>query len=180
MKPVIRKKGFTVGVESKVAVLTGASQGIGAALVMAHRDRDYRVVAAALSMEPLSGDDVVVVSGDIKDRKTAERAISQGMARFGRIDTLVNNAASLSANRSLSTPRRTARRSWASISLAAFTSATRRRRDGETRQRPCRTDHDEPRRPHHRRCTRRSGGADEGWPECRDQIARDRVCPAPG
>ena len=43
-------------------------------------------------MEPLSGDDVVVVSGDITDRKTAERAISEGMARFGRIDTLVNNA----------------------------------------------------------------------------------------
>jgi NAD(P)-dependent dehydrogenase (short-subunit alcohol dehydrogenase family) len=81
-----------VGIESKVAVITGASQGIGAALVTAYRDRNHRVVATALSMEPLSGDDVVVVSGDIADRKTAERAISQGMARFGRIDTLVNNA----------------------------------------------------------------------------------------
>jgi len=81
-----------VGIGSKVAVITGASQGIGAALVTAYRDRNYRVVATALSMEPLSGDDVVVVSGDITDRKTAERAISEGMARFGRIDTLVNNA----------------------------------------------------------------------------------------
>ena len=36
--------------------------------------------------------DILVVSGDIADRKTAERAISEGMARFGRIDTLVNNA----------------------------------------------------------------------------------------
>jgi NAD(P)-dependent dehydrogenase (short-subunit alcohol dehydrogenase family) len=81
-----------VGIGSKVAVITGASQGIGAALVSAYRDRNYRVVATALSMEPLSRDDVVVVSGDIADRKTAERAISQGMARFGRIDTLVNNA----------------------------------------------------------------------------------------
>jgi NAD(P)-dependent dehydrogenase (short-subunit alcohol dehydrogenase family) len=81
-----------VGIASKVAVITGASQGIGAALVTAYRDRSYRVVATALSMEPLSGGDVVVVSGDITDRKTAERAISQGMARFGRIDTLVNNA----------------------------------------------------------------------------------------
>jgi NAD(P)-dependent dehydrogenase (short-subunit alcohol dehydrogenase family) len=80
-----------MGIESKVAVITGASQGIGAALVNAYRDRNYRVVATALSMEPLRGDDVVVVSGDITDRKTAERAISQGMARFGRIDTLVNN-----------------------------------------------------------------------------------------
>jgi len=78
--------------EQKVAVITGASGGIGAALVDAYRDRNYRVVATARSMEPLSGDDVMVVSGDIADRKTAERAISEGMARFGRIDTLVNNA----------------------------------------------------------------------------------------
>ena len=81
-----------MGIELKVAVITGASQGIGGALLTAYRDRNYRVVATALSMEPLSGDDVVVVSGNITDRKTAERAISEGMARFGRIDTLVNNA----------------------------------------------------------------------------------------
>jgi NAD(P)-dependent dehydrogenase (short-subunit alcohol dehydrogenase family) len=81
-----------VGIESKVAVITGASQGIGRALLTAYRDRNYRVVATALSMEPLSGDDVVVVAGDITDRQTAERAISEGVLRFGRIDTLVNNA----------------------------------------------------------------------------------------
>src|SRR5215472_1111491 len=78
--------------EQKVAVITGASGGIGAALVKAYRDRNYRVVATARSMEPLIGNDVVVVAGDIADRKTAERAISEAMARFGRIDTLVNNA----------------------------------------------------------------------------------------
>src|ERR1700721_2732341 len=78
--------------EQKVAVVTGASGGIGAALVKAYRDRNYRVVATARSMEPLSGNDVLVVSGDIADRKTAERAISGGIARFGRIDTLINNA----------------------------------------------------------------------------------------
>ena len=78
--------------EQKVAVITGASQGIGAALVRAYRDRKYRVVATALSMQPSSDDDVLVVSGDIADRKTAERAVSEGIARFGRIDTLVNNA----------------------------------------------------------------------------------------
>ena len=81
-----------MGIEEKVAVITGASGGIGAALVKAYRGRNYRVVATALSMEPSSDDDVLVVSGDIADRKTAERAISGGMARFGRIDTLVNNA----------------------------------------------------------------------------------------
>jgi NAD(P)-dependent dehydrogenase (short-subunit alcohol dehydrogenase family) len=81
-----------MGSERKVAVITGASQGIGAALVNAYRDRNYRVVATARSMNPVSGDDVVVVSGDIADRQTAERTIAEGMTRFGRIDTLVNNA----------------------------------------------------------------------------------------
>ena len=78
--------------ERKVAVIAGASGGIGEALVNAYRDRNYRVVATARSMKPSGSDDVVVVVGDIADRKTAERAISEGMARFGRIDTLVNNA----------------------------------------------------------------------------------------
>jgi len=81
-----------MGTEQKVAVITGASQGIGAALVKAYRDRNYRVVATARSMRPSHDDDVITVSGDIADRKTAERAISEGMVRFGRIDTLVNNA----------------------------------------------------------------------------------------
>jgi len=81
-----------MGIEQKVAVITGASQGIGASLVKAYRDRNYRVVATARSMKPSSDEDVQVVSGDIAERETAERAISEGMARFGRIDTLVNNA----------------------------------------------------------------------------------------
>jgi NAD(P)-dependent dehydrogenase (short-subunit alcohol dehydrogenase family) len=81
-----------MGIEQKVAVITGASQGIGAALVKAYRDRNYRVVATARSVKPLSDADVLVVPGDIADRKTAERTISEGMVRFGRIDTLVNNA----------------------------------------------------------------------------------------
>jgi NAD(P)-dependent dehydrogenase (short-subunit alcohol dehydrogenase family) len=79
-------------IERKVAVITGASQGIGAALVKAYRDRNYRVVATARSIKPSDDDDVLTVSGDIADRRTAERAISEGMSRFGRIDTLVNNA----------------------------------------------------------------------------------------
>jgi NAD(P)-dependent dehydrogenase (short-subunit alcohol dehydrogenase family) len=78
--------------ERKVVVITGASQGIGAALVKAYRERDYRVVATARSIRPIDDDQILTVPGDIADRKTAERAISQGVARFGRIDTLVNNA----------------------------------------------------------------------------------------
>ena len=81
-----------MGAEQKVAVITGASQGIGAALVRAYRDRNYRVVATARSIKPSHDDDVITVPGDIADRKTAERAIYEGRSRFGRIDTLVNNA----------------------------------------------------------------------------------------
>ncbi len=78
--------------EQRVAVITGASRGIGAALVKAYRDRNYQVVATALAMEPSHDGDVVAVSGDIGDRNTAARAIAAGMERFHRIDTLVNNA----------------------------------------------------------------------------------------
>jgi NAD(P)-dependent dehydrogenase (short-subunit alcohol dehydrogenase family) len=78
--------------EQKVAVITGASQGIGAALVRAYRERNYRVIATARSIKPSSDDDVVAVPGDIADRRTAERAIAEGVNRFGRIDTLINNA----------------------------------------------------------------------------------------
>lgn len=78
--------------EQKVAVITGASQGIGAALVKAYRDRNYRVVATSRSIQPSDDDGVVTVSGDIADRKTAERVIIEAVTRFGRIDTLINNA----------------------------------------------------------------------------------------
>jgi NAD(P)-dependent dehydrogenase (short-subunit alcohol dehydrogenase family) len=81
-----------MGIEQKVAVITGASRGVGAALVNAYRDRNFRVVATARSVQPSSDADVLAVPGDIADWRTAEGAISAGVARFGRIDTLVNNA----------------------------------------------------------------------------------------
>jgi NAD(P)-dependent dehydrogenase (short-subunit alcohol dehydrogenase family) len=85
-------KEIVMTTEMKVAVITGASQGIGAALVKAYRDRNYRVVATSRSIKPSNDNEVLTVPGDIADRKTADRAISEGVARFGRIDTLVNNA----------------------------------------------------------------------------------------
>src|SRR5712672_858258 len=87
-----RMKEKSVSSEKKVAVITGASQGIGAALVKGYRDRDYAVVATARSIKPTTDDQILAVPGDITDRKTAERAIFEGVARFGRIDTLINNA----------------------------------------------------------------------------------------
>jgi NAD(P)-dependent dehydrogenase (short-subunit alcohol dehydrogenase family) len=81
-----------MGAGQKVAVITGASQGIGAALIAAYRERGYRVVATARSIARSDDCDVLTVPGDIADRRTAERAISEGIARFGRIDTLINTA----------------------------------------------------------------------------------------
>jgi NAD(P)-dependent dehydrogenase (short-subunit alcohol dehydrogenase family) len=81
-----------MSIDRKVAIITGASQGIGAALVNGYLDRNYRVIATARSVKPSNNQDVLVVPGDIGDRKTAERAVAEGVARFGRIDTLINNA----------------------------------------------------------------------------------------
>ena len=81
-----------MAIEQKVAVITGASQGIGAAVVKAYRERGYHVVATARSITRSDDADVLAVPGDIADRRTAERAISEGMVRVGRIDTLINNA----------------------------------------------------------------------------------------
>ena len=88
-----------MGAEQKVVVITGASQGIGADLVKAYRDRNYRVVANSRSIKPSSDPDILVVPGDITDPATAQRIVSQGLARFGRIDTLVNNAGIFIAKR---------------------------------------------------------------------------------
>jgi NAD(P)-dependent dehydrogenase (short-subunit alcohol dehydrogenase family) len=81
-----------MGIEQKVAIITGASQGIGAALVQGFRDRNYRVVATARTIKRFGDDDVLAVPGDIADWSTAEHVISKAVARFGRVDTLVNNA----------------------------------------------------------------------------------------
>jgi NAD(P)-dependent dehydrogenase (short-subunit alcohol dehydrogenase family) len=81
-----------MGAEQKVAVITGASQGIGSALVKAYRDRNYRVVANSRSIKPSTDPDVLAVAGDVADPKTAQRIVSQAIEHFGRIDTLVNNA----------------------------------------------------------------------------------------
>jgi NAD(P)-dependent dehydrogenase (short-subunit alcohol dehydrogenase family) len=76
----------------KVVVVTGASRGIGAAIVRAFRELDYAVVATSRSIKPSDDANVLTVAGDIGDRAVAQRVIAEGIARFGRIDTLVNNA----------------------------------------------------------------------------------------
>ena len=76
----------------KVAIVTGASQGIGAEIVKGFREHGYRVVAVARSIKPSDDANVVAIAGDIGDRAVAQRAVSEAIARFGRVDTLINNA----------------------------------------------------------------------------------------
>lgn len=78
--------------ERKVAVITGASQGIGAGLVNGFLERGYRVVANSRSIKPFDSQDVLAVAGDIADTAVAGRVIGEAVSRFGRVDTLVNNA----------------------------------------------------------------------------------------
>ena len=76
----------------KVAIITGASQGIGAGLTSAYRELGYIVIATALSVEPSADAGIVTVAGDIADPDTAQRLVSEAIERYGRIDTLINNA----------------------------------------------------------------------------------------
>ena len=78
--------------DQKVAIITGASQGIGAGLVSAYRGLGYAVVANALSIAPSEDPDTVTIAGDVADPSTARRAVSVAVERFGRVDTLVNDA----------------------------------------------------------------------------------------
>ena len=76
----------------KVAIVTGASQGIGAGIAAAFGRAGYAVVATSRSIEPSGEPDVLTVAGDIADADTAERVVEQALDRFGRVDTLINNA----------------------------------------------------------------------------------------
>lgn len=76
----------------KVAIVTGASQGIGAGVVKAFRDRGYRVVANSRSIGASGDPDLLTIAGDISEPSTAKRLIDQCIDRFGRVDSLVNNA----------------------------------------------------------------------------------------
>ena len=76
----------------RVAVITGASQGIGAALVVAYRKLGYAVVANSRSVTPSGDPDILAVAGDIADPAVGARVIEQALATFGRVDALINNA----------------------------------------------------------------------------------------
>lgn len=162
----------------RVAVITGASGGTGAALVNAYRDRNYRVVAMARTLMASSDPDILVIPADITDPKMAERVISEGQARFGRIDTLVNNAGIFIAKPFAQYTELTSRPFSASTVLDFFTSRSERsgqwtRAAGDVSYR-----FSKPYRPCHRRGPLGPGIVVQGRTQCGDQIACDRVCQA--
>ena len=79
-------------VQQKVAIVTGASQGIGAGLVAAFRQHGYAVVANSRSIADSRDPELLAIAGDITDPGTANRIVTAAVERFGRVDTLINNA----------------------------------------------------------------------------------------
>lgn len=76
----------------KVVIVTGASQGIGAGLADAFRHVGYAVLATSLSIPDSEESDFLTVGGDIAEAETAQRVVERALDRFGRIDSLINNA----------------------------------------------------------------------------------------
>ena len=73
-------------------VVTGASRGIGAGIVAAYRGQGWAVVANARTMPVSTDPNVLSVDGDVSDPATVDRIFDAAHDRFGRVDTLVNNA----------------------------------------------------------------------------------------
>jgi NAD(P)-dependent dehydrogenase (short-subunit alcohol dehydrogenase family) len=81
--------------DKKTVIVTGASQGIGAAVVQAFLDRGYNVVATSRSVSQAGfapSPNLALVDGDIGQAATAERVAQTAINKFGSIDHVVNNA----------------------------------------------------------------------------------------
>lgn len=77
---------------TRVAIITGASQGIGAALVEGYRKLGYAVVANSRTIAASDDPMVLAVPGDIGEPGVGQRIIDAALEHFGRVDTVVNNA----------------------------------------------------------------------------------------
>ena len=76
----------------RVAIVTGASQGIGESLVAAYRKQGYAVVANSRTISESDDPMVVTVAGDIGQPGVGQRIVDAAIGSFGRIDTVINNA----------------------------------------------------------------------------------------
>jgi NAD(P)-dependent dehydrogenase (short-subunit alcohol dehydrogenase family) len=76
----------------RVAIITGASQGIGESLVTAYRKLGYAVVANSRSISESDDPMVVTVAGDIGQPGIGQRIVDAAIEHFGRVDTVINNA----------------------------------------------------------------------------------------
>ena len=80
------------GEGQRVAIITGGSQGIGAGLVAGYRQRGWAVVATSRTIKPAGDPAVLTIEGDVSEPGTTDRIVGAALDRFGRIDTLINNA----------------------------------------------------------------------------------------
>ena len=84
----------------KTVIVTGASQGIGAAVVQAFLGRGYNVAATSRSVSKAgfeASPNLALIDGDIGQATTAEKVAQTAIAKFGSIDHVVNNAGIFSA-----------------------------------------------------------------------------------
>jgi len=93
------------GTEQRVAVITGASQGLGLEIARVYARHNIGLIVTARGADALDQaaselrelTTVEALAGDVGDSSHAERLIQRGLERFGRIDILVNNASTLGA-----------------------------------------------------------------------------------
>jgi len=78
--------------DQKVVVVTGASHGLGEAFVQAYRERGWHAVGNSRSIAPSDDPDYVTVPGNVGEPAVARRVVQTALERFGRVDTLINNA----------------------------------------------------------------------------------------
>ncbi|HET8546812.1 MAG TPA: SDR family NAD(P)-dependent oxidoreductase [Bryobacteraceae bacterium] len=122
--------------DGKVVLITGASEGIGAACAGAFRDRGAKLALVARSREKLervAGGNALVIAGDLLERATRRVAVEQTIAAYGRIDVLVNNAGTGIYQPSHTTPMAQARTLWelnffAPLELTQLAAADMKRR----------------------------------------------------
>ncbi len=81
--------------EGKIVIVTGASQGIGSRLAAALRSRGARLVLTARNetgLRAAAGSGDLIIAGDLTNAATRVSIVDQAIARFGRIDVVINNA----------------------------------------------------------------------------------------